>query len=131
MAKKLLSEFESYNLLKQYGVPVPEHAIVQTAADAARAAEEIGFPVVMKVYSPQIIHKSDAGGVLIGIGSKKAAEEGFDKIVRNVKAFDPDAEIKGILVVQQAAPGLELRSSVGRPIRRLARCSPSVWGHAR
>ncbi|NQS78097.1 MAG: CoA-binding protein [Methanoculleus bourgensis] len=104
----MLSEFESYDLLKQYGVPVPEHAIVQTAAEAAKAAEKIGFPVVMKIYSPQIIHKSDAGGVIVGIGSKQAAGEAFDKIVKNVKAFNPEAEIKGVLVVQQAAPGLEL-----------------------
>jgi len=108
MAKRMLSEFESYDLLKQYGVPVPEHAIVQTAAEAAKAAEKIGFPVVMKIYSPQIIHKSDAGGVIVGIGSKQAAGEAFDKIVKNVKAFNPEAEIKGVLVVQQAAPGLEL-----------------------
>ncbi|NLM29231.1 MAG: CoA-binding protein [Methanomicrobiales archaeon] len=108
MAKRMLSEFESYDLLKQYGVPVPEHAIVQTAAEAAKAAEKIGFPVVMKVYSPQIIHKSDAGGVIVGVGSKKAAEDAFEKIVKNAKAFDPKAEIKGVLVVQQAAPGLEL-----------------------
>ncbi|GLI47071.1 acetate--CoA ligase family protein [Methanoculleus bourgensis] len=108
MAKRMLSEFESYDLLKQYGVPVPEHAIVQTAAEAAKAAEKIGFPVVMKIYSPQIIHKSDAGGVIVGIGSKQAAGEAFDKIVKNVKAFNPEAEIKGVLVVQQVAPGLEL-----------------------
>ena len=108
MAKRILSEFESYDLLKQYGVPVPEHAIVQTAAEAAKAAEKIGFPVVMKIYSPQIIHKSDAGGVIVGIGTKQAAAEAFDKIVANVKAFNPEAEIKGIIVVQQAAPGLEL-----------------------
>lgn len=108
MAKRMLSEFESYDLLKQYGVPVPEHAIVQTAAEAAKAAEKIGFPVVMKIYSPQIIHKSDAGGVIVGIGTKQAAGEAFDKIIANVKAFNPEAEIKGIIVVQQAAPGLEL-----------------------
>lgn len=108
MAKRMLSEFESYDLLKQYGVPVPEHAIVQTAAEAAKAAEKVGFPVVMKVYSPQIIHKSDAGGVIIGVGSKKAAEDAFEKIIKNAKAFDPKAEVKGVLVVQQAAPGLEL-----------------------
>ena len=106
MAKRMLSEFESYDLLKQYGVPVPEHAIVQTAAEAAKAAEKVGFPVVMKVYSPQIIHKSDAGGVIIGVGSKKAAEDAFEKIIKNAKAFDPKAEGKGVLVVQHAAPGL-------------------------
>lgn len=108
MAKRMLSEFESYDLLKQYGVPVPEHAIVQTAAEAGKAAEKIGFPVVMKIYSPQIIHKSDAGGVIVSISSKQAAEEAFAKIVANAKAYNPEAEIKGVIVEQQAAPGLEL-----------------------
>ncbi len=108
MAKRMLSEFESYDLLKQYGVPVPEHAIVQTPAEASKAAEKIGFPVVMKIYSPQIIHKSDAGGVIVSISSKQAAEEAFTKIVANAKAYNPEAEIKGIIVEQQAAPGLEL-----------------------
>lgn len=108
MAKRMLSEFESYNLLKQYGVPVPDHAIVQTAAEAARAAEKIGFPVVMKIHSPQIVHKSDAGGVIVSISSKQAAEEAFDKIVGNARAYNPEAEIKGVIVEQQAAPGLEL-----------------------
>jgi acetyl coenzyme A synthetase (ADP forming)-like protein len=104
----MLSEFESYDLLKKYGVPVPDHAIVQTPAEAARAAEKIGFPVVMKIHSPQIIHKSDAGGVIVSIPSKQAAEEAFAKIVSNAKAYNAEAEIKGVIVEQQAAPGLEL-----------------------
>jgi succinyl-CoA synthetase beta subunit len=108
MAKRMLSEFESYDLLKQYGVPVPEHAIVQSAVEAGKAAEKIGFPVVMKIHSPQIIHKSDAGGVIVSISSKQAAEEAFTKIVGNAKAYNPEAEIKGVIVEQQAAPGLEL-----------------------
>lgn len=108
MVKRMLSEFESYDLLKQYGVPVPEHAIVQTAPEAGKAAEKIGFPVVLKIYSPQIIHKSDAGGVIVSISSKQAAEEAFNKIVGNAKAYNPKAEIKGVIVEQQAAPGLEL-----------------------
>jgi acetyl coenzyme A synthetase (ADP forming)-like protein len=108
MVKRMLSEFESYDLLKQYGVPVPEHAIVKTPAEAGKAAEKIGFPVVMKIHSPQIVHKSDAGGVIVSISSKQAAEEAFNKIVANAKAYNPDAEIKGVIVEQQAAPGLEL-----------------------
>ena len=108
MAKRMLSEFESYDLLKQYGVPVPDHIVVKTAAEAGKAAEKIGFPVVMKIYSPQIVHKSDAGGVIVSIPSKHAAEEAFEKIVGNAKAYNPEAEIKGVIVEQQAAPGLEL-----------------------
>lgn len=108
MVKRMLSESESYELLKQYGVPVPEHTIVKTAAEAGKVAEKIGFPVVMKIHSPQIVHKSDAGGVIVSISSKQAAEEAFKKIVENAKAYNPEAEIKGVVVEQQAAPGLEL-----------------------
>ncbi|KLK88039.1 CoA-binding protein [Methanoculleus sediminis] len=108
MAKRMLSEFESYDLLKQYGVPVPEHAIVKTPAEAGKVAEKIGFPVVMKIHSPQIVHKSDAGGVIVSISTKQAAEEAFNRIVANAKAYNPEAEIKGVIVEQQAAPGLEL-----------------------
>ena len=108
MVKRMLSESESYELLKQYGVPVPEHTIVKTAAEAGKVAEKIGFPVVMKIHSPQIVHKSDAGGVIVSISSKQAAEEAFKKIVANAKAYNPEAEIKGVVVEQQAAPGLEL-----------------------
>ena len=108
MVKKMLSEFESYDLLKQYGVPVPEHAIVKTPAEAGKVAEKMGFPIVMKIHSPQIVHKSDAGGVMVSISSKQAAEEAFTRIVSNAKAYNPEAEIRGIIVEQQAAPGLEL-----------------------
>ena len=108
MVKRMLSESESYELLKQYGVPVPEHTIVKTAAEAGKVAEKIGFPVDMKIHTPQIVHKSDAGGVIVCISSKQAAEEAFKKIVENAKAYNPEAEIKGVVVEQQAAPGLEL-----------------------
>ncbi len=108
MSRHMLSEYESYDLLQQYEIPVPGYSIVQSAAEAGKAADAIGFPVVMKIYSPQIIHKSDAGGVIVGIGSKKGAEEAFDRIVANAKEYDPNAEIKGVIVEQQAAPGLEL-----------------------
>lgn len=62
MTKELISEAEGYELLKTAGVPVPAYAIARTADEAAETARKIGFPVVLKVISPQIIHKSDAGG---------------------------------------------------------------------
>jgi len=104
----MLSEFESYDLLKQYGVPVPDHIVVKTAAEAGKAAEKIGFPVVMKIYSPQIVHKSDAGGVIVSIPSKHAAEEAFEKILGVVGLRIPEDLLERVLVGLQAAPGLEL-----------------------
>jgi acetyl coenzyme A synthetase (ADP forming)-like protein len=79
-----------------------------TPHDAADAAESIGFPVVMKIISPQIIHKSDAGGVVVGIGSRDAAASAFERIITGAKKYRHDAEIKGVIVEQQAEPGLEL-----------------------
>jgi acetyl coenzyme A synthetase (ADP forming)-like protein len=104
----MLSESEGYDLLRGYGVPVPQYRIVMTPHDAADAAETIGFPVVMKIISPQIIHKSDAGGVVVGVGSREAAVAAFEKIIAGAKKYNNDAEIRGVIVEQQAEPGLEL-----------------------
>ena len=68
----------------------------------------MGCPVVMKIISPQIVHKSDAGGVMVGIGSRKAALGAFTRIIDNAKAYDGEAQIDGVMVEQQAEPGLEL-----------------------
>ncbi len=104
----MLSESEGYDLLRDYSVPVPEFEHVTTPEAAGEAARRIGFPVVMKIVSPQIVHKSDAGGVIVGVGSPEQAAAAFTKIVESAQAYDPDAEIAGVLVEEQAAPGLEL-----------------------
>jgi len=104
----MLSEAEGYDILRKYDIPVPDYQIVKSGEDAGNAAERMGCPVVMKIISPQIIHKSDAGGVIVGIGSKKAALGAFTKIIDGAKAYNPDAHIEGVIVEQQAEPGLEL-----------------------
>lgn len=104
----MLSEADGYALLRQYDVPAPAFEIVQSPEDAAKAAASIGYPVVMKIVSPQIIHKSDAGGVIVGVKDDAAAKEAFDKIVANAKNYNPDAEIKGVIIEEMAKPGLEL-----------------------
>nr|WP_320160422.1 acetate--CoA ligase family protein [uncultured Methanoregula sp.] len=108
MTQKMLSEAEGYDMLRKYDLPVPEYQIVKSGEDAAHAAERMGCPVVMKIISPQIVHKSDAGGVIVGIGSRKAALGAFTKILDGAKAYNPDAHIEGVIVEQQAEPGLEL-----------------------
>ena len=108
MVHTMLSESEGYDLLRNYDIPVPNYRIVLTPFEAADAAEKIGFPVVMKIISPQIIHKSDAGGVIVGIGSRESASAAFERIITGAKKYRPDAEIKGVIVEQQADPGLEL-----------------------
>jgi acetyl coenzyme A synthetase (ADP forming)-like protein len=108
MVEWMLSESEGYDILSRYGIPTPKYRIVTSAEDAGAAAEAIGFPVVMKIISPQIIHKSDAGGVMVGVGTKEGAQSAFNQIVANARAYNQNAEIVGVIVENQAAPGLEL-----------------------
>jgi len=108
MTPRLLSEAEGYGLLKSAGIPVPGFSVVTTAADARKAADTIGYPVVMKVVSQQVVHKSDAGGVIINIRSPSEAIAAFEQITRDVKARVPGAVIDGIIVEQQLPPGLEM-----------------------
>jgi len=108
MAKRMLSEAEGYELFQKYGVPTPAFQIVTGADEAAEAASEIGYPVVMKIISPQIVHKSDAGGVVVGISGAEEAKKAFERIVSSAKEYNPDAEIHGVIVEEMARPGLEL-----------------------
>lgn len=108
MSRTLLSEADGYALLKQYGIPVPRFAVVRTATEAGRAAGDLGFPLVAKIVSPQVIHKSDSGGVITGIASSAAAENAFTAITQNIRAAYPDAEINGIIIEAEQEPGLEL-----------------------
>ncbi|TAJ44492.1 acetate--CoA ligase family protein [Methanofollis fontis] len=108
MANRMLSEAEGYELLQNYGVPTPAFQIVTGADEAAKAAAAIGYPVVMKIISPQIVHKSDAGGVIVGISGDGEAKKAFNSIVKSAKEYNPDAEITGVIVEEMARPGLEL-----------------------
>ena len=104
---RMLSEADGYTLLRQFNVPAPVFEIVTDADSAAKAAAKIGYPVVMKIVSPQIIHKSDAGGVIVGVKTDEEAKAAFNKIIANVTAFNKDAEIKGVIVEEMAKNGLE------------------------
>lgn len=108
MTRTLLSEAEGYALLEGYAVPVPRYAVVRTAEDAEEKAGGIGFPLVAKIVSPQVVHKSDAGGVITGIETAAAARKAFDAITANIRAAYPGAEIRGVILEAQQAPGLEL-----------------------
>jgi len=105
MSKWALTESEGYDLLKKYDIPVPDYGIATTPEQAADIAAKIGFPVVMKIVSPQILHKSDAGGVIVGVASKEEAISAYNKIIANAKAYNPKAEIRGVIVVEMAKSG--------------------------
>lgn len=108
MTQRLLSEAEGFALLQDHGIPVPHFTVVKTREEVAGAAGTIGYPLVMKVISPHIIHKSDAGGVITSIMSSREAEQAFDTISSNVKASAPSAQITGIIVEEQKTKGLEI-----------------------
>lgn len=103
-----LLEEEGQEVLKAYGLPLPKSALAKTEADAIKIAKQIGYPVVMKIASPQIIHKSDAGGVKVNLTNDTEIKEAFKTIVVNAKKYNKNAEIKGVLIVEMVKGGKEL-----------------------
>jgi len=103
-----LLEEEGLQILQIYGFPLPKSTLAKTESDAVKTAKEIGYPVVMKIASPQIIHKSDAGGVKVGLSNDKEVENAFKEIVENAKKYDKNAVIKGVLVVEMVKGGKEM-----------------------
>ncbi len=98
LEKTLLSEIESKELLASYGIPVNRTLIATSAEQAAELATDIGFPVVLKIDSPDITHKTEAGGVILELGSKKDVVLAFQKILGNAKNYNPEAMIEGVSV---------------------------------
>src|SRR5258707_518778 len=103
-----LDEVASKKLLKAYGIPVSKEEIAQTAADAAKIARKIGFPVVAKVVSAEILHKSDIGGVGLNLNSPAEVKKAFNDITARVKRLKGKPKLEGILIAQQVKAELEL-----------------------
>jgi acetyltransferase len=112
--KTHLGDVDGRDLIKCYGFNILETQLAKTGEEAADIAENMGFPVVMKIVSPQILHKSDAGGVVIGLESKEAVLKTFDKIVERASAHKPDAVIEGVAVQQMARHGEEVILGMNR-----------------
>ena len=91
-----------------YGIPVPKEGVAKSAAEAAKLATGMGFPVVMKIVSPDILHKTEAGGVMVGVKTAADAEKTYDTILANAKKYKADAKIEGIQVQQMLAGGTEV-----------------------
>src|SRR5690349_16667408 len=91
-----------------YGIPVPREVVAKSAAEAAKVATDIGFPVVMKIVSPDILHKTEAGGVIVGVKTAADAEKAYDTILANAKKYKSDAKIEGIQVQQMLLGGQEV-----------------------
>lgn len=106
--RTVLSEVEAKQLLAGAGVPVVETRPAATRDEAVAAANKLGYPVVLKIVSPQITHKSDTGGVKLNLGSAEEVSAAFDAIVQSAKAAVPDATIEGVSVQRMAEPGVEV-----------------------
>ena len=91
-----------------YGIAVPKEGVATSAADAATIAAGMGFPVVLKIVSPEILHKTEAGGVLVGVKSAEEAQKGYDTIIANAKKYNAKATILGVQVQQMLAGGQEV-----------------------
>jgi acetyl coenzyme A synthetase (ADP forming)-like protein len=91
-----------------YGISVPQEGVAANAADAEKLAASMGFPVVMKIVSPDILHKTEAGGVLVGVKDAAEARKGFDTIIANAKKYKSDAQIIGVQVQQMIKGGQEV-----------------------
>jgi acetyl-CoA synthetase (ADP-forming) len=103
-----LLENESKTIMQTYKLPVTKFTVAETEDAAVKAAEKIGYPVVLKILSPDVIHKSDVGGVLININTPDEIRKGYQAIINNVQKHKTNARIKGIFVEEFAPKGIEV-----------------------
>ncbi|MCF6157676.1 MAG: CoA-binding protein [wastewater metagenome] len=114
MGRQHLIEEEAKEVITAYGFQIPKSIIAASEEEAAQAAEEIGFPVVMKISSPDILHKSDIGGVVVGIQNVTEVKRHFRGITQKAHRFIPNAEIRGVLVQQMVPKGKEVILGMSR-----------------
>ena len=89
-------------------MPLPKSTLAKNENEAVKTAKKIGYPVVMKIASPQIIHKSDAGGVKVNLTNDSEIKNAFKEIIKNAKKYNKKAEIKGVLIVEMVKGGKEM-----------------------
>jgi len=109
-----LGEVESRQILEAYGIRIPKGALCTTAQKAAGFASEIGFPVVMKIASPDILHKSDVGGVMVGLRSAEEVERAYYEMMARVKSRMPDADLWGVNIAEMVPRGREVIIGMSR-----------------
>ena len=103
-----LLEIEAKELLREYEIPVPVFKLIQNEEEINQIEKDIGYPVVMKIVSPDIIHKSDAGGVKIGVNTENEARLAYQEIISNAKKYNKNAKISGVIVYSMVPQGTEI-----------------------
>ena len=106
--RKALLETEAKTVCMEYGIPVTRFELAKDEAGAVKSATSIGFPIVLKIVSPDIIHKSDVGGVIVGIKTAKDVRNGYRQIMNSISKHNPKARIEGMLIQEMAPAGTEV-----------------------
>ena len=119
--RMILGELDGSELLKCYGFKTLPMALSKNKIQACKIADQMGYPVVMKIVSPDILHKTDAGGVVVGLEDSKSVEVAFETIMEKAKAYNPDARIEGVLIQKVAPKGKEIILGLSKD---------PVFGHA-
>jgi len=109
-----IGETESKEILEAYGFVTPKGSIATTSEQAANIAQQLGFPVVLKIWSPDILHKSDVGGVKVGINSEQGVKDAFDLMMYRIPKKLPEANILGVLVQEMCKSGKEVILGMNR-----------------
>ncbi len=112
--RSILTEFESKRILKQAGIPVVETKLAKTQKEAVSLSQKMGFPVALKIASPDVIHKSDSGGVKLSINSVAEARKAYDEILKRVGKQYPRAFIHGVSIQKMARTGTEVIIGVSK-----------------
>jgi acetyl-CoA synthetase (ADP-forming) len=105
--RKALFESEAKLVCMEYGIPVTKFKVASNEVEAAEYAAAIGYPVVLKIVSPDVIHKSDAGGVMVNLKTASDVKNAYNKILENVKKYNANAKIVGMLVQEMAPQSTE------------------------
>ena len=112
-----MGDAEARDILKAYDIPIPESKLCRTAEEAVRFAEQAGYPVVIKIASPDILHKTDIGGVRLNVGSAGNVQDVFDLLIFRTQRYMPEAEIWGCLVQKQVPEGREVIIGMNRDLQ--------------
>ena len=107
-SQNLLTEVESKELLKKAGIPVVEAKLARSKKEAISISREVGFPVVLKISSADVVHKSDSGGVKLGLANATQVGKAYSQIISSIQQAYPQARIDGVSVQTMAAPGVEV-----------------------
>jgi len=112
--RSILTEFESKKILKQAGISVVETKLAKSQKEAVSLSQKMGFPIALKIVSPDVIHKSDSGGVKLSLNNMSEVKKAYDEILKKVKKQYPDAVIHGVSVQKMVRPGTEVIVGVSK-----------------